>query len=293
MKRKNIKYFIVSPVRNESVHIRKTLDSVTSQTIKPMEWVIVDDGSSDGTREIVREYSARFDWIRLVNRTDRGFAEPGRGVVEAFYEGYNKGTQGDFDFVVKLDGDLSFPPDYFERLFERFEKNPRLGMASGVCHIEVNGRWVPEKHPDFHVRGPSKVYRKKCWEDIGGLVPHLGWDTIDEIKARYYGGWETRSFKDLRIKHHRVTGHNTGAFRWAIKLGMSNYYCGYSPLFILAKGIRRIFVSRPRVLGGLGVMFGYFWCYLAGAERYGDDDLIRYIRREQVKRLLFQKGLWD
>jgi len=285
-----LKYVIVSPVRNEGKHIRHTLESVTRQTVKPAEWIVVDDGSGDDTPEIVREYARTFPWIRLVERTDRGYAEPGRGVIEAFYAGYELIEHRDFDFIVKLDGDLTFGEKYFEFLFDRFREIPSLGMASGVCYLEINGGLEREKHPEFHVRGPSKVYRRECWEQIGGLVKHLGWDTIDEIKAQYHG-WKTRSYKELVIIHHKVTGKNTGVFKWAVKLGQSDYYCGYHPLFLLAKGVRRLFFP-PYVLGGVGILWGYFRNYFRTAEQFPEKDIIRFLQTEQVKWLTMREGIW-
>ena len=251
---------------------------------------MVDDGSRDDTPDIVREYAKTFPWIRLVERRDRGYAEPGRGVIEAFYAGYERIGHRDFDFIVKLDGDLTFGERYFESLFDRFRENPRLGMASGVCYVEINGGLERENHPEFHVRGPSKVYRRECWEQIGVLVKHLGWDSLDEIKAQYHG-WDTRSYKDLVIIHHKVTGKNTGVFRWAIKLGQSDYYCGYHPLFLLAKGLRRLFLP-PYVVGGVGILWGYFGNYLRGAERFPEEDVVHFLRNEQLKRLTWRGGIW-
>jgi len=284
------KYVIVSPVRNEGKHIRHTLESVTRQTVKPAEWIVVDDGSGDDTTEIVREYARTFPWIRLVERTDRGYAEPGRGVIEAFYAGYERIEHRDFDFIVKLDGDLTFEEKYFEFLFDRFRETPSLGMASGVCYLETSNGLEREKHPEFHVRGPSKVYRRECWEQIGGLVKHLGWDTIDEIKAQYHG-WETRSYKELVIIHHKVTGKNTGVFKWAVKLGQSDHYCGYHPLFLLAKGVRRLFFP-PYILGGVGILWGYFRNYFGKLEQFPEKDVVRFLQKEQMKRLTMREGIW-
>jgi biofilm PGA synthesis N-glycosyltransferase PgaC len=286
-----IKYLVISPVRNEAEHIEKTIVSILNQTIKPKEWIIVDDGSKDRTYEIVKKYSEKYEWIKIIRRGDRGYAEPGRGVMEAFYAGFDNRTCNDFDFIVKLDGDLGFDKNYFESLFNKFSENPKLGLAGGVCYIKMNGRLEPETHPEFHVRGPTKVYRRECWEDIGGLIKHLGWDTIDEIAAQYHG-WETRSFKDLKVIHYKITGNTTGAFKWAIKCGKGNYYCGYHPLFVLAKGVRRMILRQPYLFNGIGVILGFFSCYLRKEDRYEDLEIIKYLRKEQIKKLLFRPGIW-
>jgi biofilm PGA synthesis N-glycosyltransferase PgaC len=288
---KEIMYLVISPVRNEAEHIEKTILSMLNQTIKPKEWIIVDDGSKDRTYEIIKKYGEEYEWIKIIQRTDRGYAEPGRGVMEAFYKGYDNRTCNDFDYIVKLDGDLSFDSNYFESLFKKFLENPKLGIAGGVCYIKVYGKLHLETHPEFHVRGPTKVYRRECWEQIGGLIRHLGWDTIDEIAARYHG-WETKSFKDVKLIHHKITGSTTGGFKWAIKCGKSNYYCGYHPLFVLATGVRRSIFLQPNLFNGIGVMLGFFSCYLKKEERYKELEIIKYLRKEQMKRMLFRPSIW-
>lgn len=288
---RKIKYLVISPVRNEAEHVEKSIISILNQTIKPEEWIIVDDGSRDRTVEIVKKYSGKYGWIKLISKADRGFAEPGRGVMEAFYEGYDHRTCNDFNFIVKLDGDLSFDSNYFESLFRNFSEEPKLGIAGGVCYVRRNGQLEIEKHPEFHVRGTTKVYRRECWNQIGGLIKHFGWDTIDEVKAQY-NGWATKSFKDLKTIHHKITGYNTGKFNWAIKCGKGNYYCGYHPLFVLAKGLRRMILKRPYLVDGIGIMVGFFSSYLKRDERYEDLEIIEYLRKEQIKRLLFRPGIW-
>ncbi len=291
MDREKTKYLVISPVRNEAEWIETTIISMLNQTVTPEEWIIVDDGSRDSTSKIVEKYSDKYDWIKLIRREDRGFAEPGRGIIEAFYEGYAHNNCKDFDYIVKLDGDLSFDEDYFESLFKKFLKNPELGMASGICYIYRKGILTPENHPEFHVRGPSKVYKRECWNQIGGLVKHLGWDTLDEIKAQYLG-WTTKSFKDLRLIHYKETGYHSGLLKWAMKQGRSDYYCGYHPLFVLAKGIRRIFFERPYLIDGMGGIFGYFLGYINNEDRYGELGVIKYLRKEQIKALMFRPGIW-
>lgn len=286
-----IKYLVVSPVRNESDYIERTLKSMISQQIKPHQWIIVDDGSTDDTREIAERYAAEHDWITVMGRLDRGYHEPGRGVIQAFYDGYEARGFDDFDYVVKLDADLTFESDYFSGLFEKFAANPKLGLASGVCWIERNGQLQEEKHPSFHTRGPATVYKRACWDQIGGLVKHLGWDTIDEIKA-WHRGWESRSFAEIKIIHHRITGLNSGVWGWQTKLGRSDYYCGYHPLFIIAKSAGRFF-RRPYFRGSLGILWGYFSQWFTRAELLDDPAIVRFIRHEQIKKLTFRKSLWQ
>jgi len=184
---KDIQYVIITPVRDEALYIEKTIESVASQTIKPVEWVIVNDGSTDDTGKIIDQYSKNYPWMHIIHRENRGFRKSGGGVIEAFYDGYNSLKSKDWDFIVKLDGDLSFKQDYFEGCFERFRANPKLGIAGGtICHL-INGILKPEKNPQFHVRGATKIYRKVCWDAIGGLIKAPGWDAVDEVKANMLG----------------------------------------------------------------------------------------------------------
>ena len=205
-------YVVISPVRDEEAYIRFTVDCMARQTIVPKEWVLINDGSSDKTGEILDEYAQRYPWIRVVHRANRGFRKAGGGVVEAFNAGYNALEFRDWDFLVKLDGDLSFEPDYFEKCFQNFEKEPRLGVGGGVICYVTNGVKEFEPSPVFHVRGATKIYKRGCWDAIGGFWPAPGWDTMDEVKANMLG-WSTRSFLDLHIVHHRKTGTADG--EWA------------------------------------------------------------------------------
>ena len=160
------RYVVITPVRDEEEHLERTIQAVIDQTIRPAEWVIVDDGSTDRTPEIIDRYASQYSWIRGHHRTNRGFRKAGGGVVEAFYEGFERLICHDWNFVVKLDGDLSFEPDYFERILERFRLEPRLGIAGGTLYCVENGEKKIERNPKFHVRGATKVYRRKCWEEI-------------------------------------------------------------------------------------------------------------------------------
>jgi len=211
-------YVIITPARDEEPYIRFVLDSVGSQTVLPVEWIIVNDGSRDRTGEIVDQAASERPWIHVIHRHDRGFRKPGGGVMEAFYDGYHALSCKDWEFIVKLDGDLTLAPDYFERCFKHFSEDPDLGVGGGcICH-DKSGELVLEANPSFHVRGATKIYKRECWEAIGGLWPAPGWDTIDEVKANMLG-WQTRTFADLRILHHRRTGTAEGTWRNFVKNG--------------------------------------------------------------------------
>lgn len=205
------KYVVVTPVRDEEAYLPFTIESMAKQTVRPQEWVIVDDGSTDKTPEIIDEYASKYSWIRAVHRKDRGFRKWGGGIIEAFYAGYEALTCTDWEFMCKLDGDLSFKPGYFESTFKKFEERPRLGIGGGVLYHMDGAHKIPELHPVFHVRGGVKIFRRNCWEAIGGFWIGPGSDTVDEVKANMLG-WNTMSFLDLEIEHHRWTGEAYG--RW-------------------------------------------------------------------------------
>jgi len=276
-------FVVVTPVRNEAEFIELTIQSMLAQTVKPREWIIVNDGSTDDTEEIVTRYLPTCPWIRLVNREDRGFRQRGGGVVRAFYDGFEALDCQDYEFIVKLDGDLSFEPTYFEQVLAEFTARPRLGIAGGGCYVRAGDDWTLEAADVHHVRGATKVYRRVCFEAIGGLVPGLGWDGIDEWKARMLG-WEVRSFLDLKVLHHRGVGMGSGKLKGKVEMGRAAYFMGYHPLFMLVRGARRM-ADRPYILGGLAILWGYFGDWLKRQERLDDPAMVRFLRHDQLKRL--------
>lgn len=286
------RYIVITPARNEQEHIGHTIKSMVAQTVPPALWVIVDDGSADGTAEIIDAAARVHPWIQTVHRPDRGFRQQGGGVVEAFYAGYARIQSQPWDFLVKFDADLSFEPDFFERCFKNFAAEPRLGIGGGlICH-EVNGDLVSESSgdPAFHVRGATKIYRRACWEQFGGLVRAPGWDSIDELKANMLG-WATRSFPDGPLKHRRFAGTADGLWSNSVKNGLANYVAGYHPLFMALKCLKRS-VRRPYVVGAVGLWWGFCRGYVKRVARVDDPALIRYVRRQQLNKLLLKPSLW-
>ncbi|MEL6211884.1 MAG: glycosyltransferase family A protein, partial [Pseudomonadota bacterium] len=200
-------YVLISPCRNEAQYMRRTLDSVVAQTVTPTLWVIVDDGSTDETPAILAEYVAAHDWIRVVQKPDRGHRAVGPGVIEAFYAGYETINPSDFTYSCKMDLDLDLPPRYFETLIEKMEANPRIGTCSGKPYMRVGGTLVSERRGDEMSAGMTKFYRQTCFDDIGGYVREVMWDAIDCHKARQKG-WTAISWDepDLRFEHLRPMG---------------------------------------------------------------------------------------
>jgi poly-beta-1,6-N-acetyl-D-glucosamine synthase len=288
-----MRYLVITPVRNEEANIPRTIASFVAQTVRPSCWMIVDDGSTDRTGKIADLAAAEHAWIQVCHRTDRGFRQPGTGVVQAFGDGLAAVANGTWDFLVKLDGDLEFGPDYFEKCFEEFEKNPKLGIGGGTICQRVGQELRVESggDPAFHVRGATKIYRWDCWVQLGGLMPAPGWDTIDELKANMLG-WETYTFPALKIHQLKDTGSADGRWRNWVKNGFANYVTGYHPLFMAAKCLRRM-ARPPYVLGGCALAFGYLKGLLSRAPRVQDSELIRFVRRQQMNCLRKQPSLWD
>lgn len=286
------RYAVVTPVRNEADRFPFTRDAMLGQTLRPTAWIVVDDGSRDGTGRLADEAASQHAWISVVHRADRGHASPGTGVMEAFEAGLARLGATPWDFLVKLDGDLSFEPDYFASCLARFAQAPRLGIGGGLVCCRAGDDWVVDSpgDPAFHVRGATKIYRRACWEQIGGLVRAPGWDTIDELKANLRG-WTTRTFAELRVLQHKRTGATDGAWRNWVKNGRANYVTGYDPLFMLAKVVRRL-GRPPYLVAGAGLLCGYAGACLRHCERLRDPELLDYVRREQRRALLLKPSLW-
>ena len=201
------RYVVISPCRDEANYMRQTLDSVVAQSIRPARWIIVDDGSTDETPQILAEYRARHNWIEVVTRSDRGRRSVGPGVIDAFYAGYETINPDDYDYLCKLDLDLRLPPRYFELLMQRMTEDPRIATCSGKAYIEENGSLVPERHGDDMSLGMTKFYRVPCFKAIGGFVREVMWDGIDCHRCRMHG-WIACSWDepDLRFVHLRPDG---------------------------------------------------------------------------------------
>jgi biofilm PGA synthesis N-glycosyltransferase PgaC len=286
-----IKYVIVSPVRDEEEFIERTIRSVLAQTIRPAEWVIVDDGSTDQTASIIDRYASEHPWIRVVHRSNRGHRQSGGGVVEAFNDGYHAIACPDWGFLIKLDGDLIFDEAYFQRCFEHFQREERLGVGGGTIYYVEDGQERLEECPRFHVRGATKIYRRKCWEEIGGLWQAPGWDTIDELRAQMLG-WKTESFADIKVLHQRLTGTAESLWNDLVKNGMARYVAGYHPLFLLASCTRRL-TYKPYLIHSAGLLWGYAKGYIKHVPQVNDPALIRFVRREQLKRLMGRQTIWN
>ena len=285
------KYVVITPCRDEAVYLPITIRTVSAQTIRPALWVIVDDGSTDETPQILAEAASKHDFIRIVRRDDRGERKVGPGVIDAFYAGLRTANLDEFEYLCKLDGDLELPPRYFERLMDEMEAEPRLGNISGKTYLRLpGGRLVSERFGDENAVGPSKFYRIACFHDIGGFVREVSWDGIDGHICRMKG-WMARSVDgpDLQIIHLRQMGSSqegiwTGRMRW----GFGKWFMGSAWYFVLVTAAYRAF-ERPYAIGGLGILIGYLRAMLRCAPRHKDAEFRRFLRRYELRALVFGK----
>lgn len=285
------RYLVVSPCRNEADYMRQTLDSMVAQSMLPTRWVIVNDGSTDDTPKILEEYSARFPWISVVTRLDRGHRAVGPGVIDAFYAGLETVDLDQFDFLCKLDLDLQLPPDYFKCILERMENDPCLGNFSGKAYLrEADGSLVSERLGDENAVGASKFYRVEAFKAIGGFVRQVSWDGIDGHMCRMKG-WIACSEDrpELRFIHLRPMGSSqqniwVGRLRW----GFGKYYMGSALYYVAAVAVYRMF-TKPYLIGGWGIFWGYLKSMFSNAPRFGDATFRRFLRGFELRSLFFGK----
>jgi len=271
--------------------MRRTLDSVIAQSERPAKWVIVDDGSTDATPEILAEYAARHDWIEVIAKPNRGARAVGPGVIEAFYAGLETVDLEAYDYLCKLDLDLDLPHGYFAGLMDRMEADPRIGTCSGKPYVRRGDRLVSERRGDEMSVGMTKFYRVDCFQEIGGFVREVMWDAIDCHKARQMG-WRAVSWDDpeLRFEHLRPMGSSqTSIWTGKRRHGYGQYYMGSDPIFYAATCVFRM-AEPPYVLGGLAMAQGYAAAWAKGAPRHEDTELRGFIRRYQRRALVVGKN---
>jgi len=277
-------YCLISPARNEAEYLKYTLDSVLAQTVLPKRWIIIDDGSTDDTPQILAEYAAGHEFIEVHHRDDRGARVLGGGVVEVFNYGLEILGDEPAEFVCKLDVDLDLPPTYFERLLAEMRADQRLGSVSGKPYFRVGaadrGELKSERIGDDVSAGMTKFYRRTFLDDIGGLVKGLIWDGIDCYRGRMLG-WRSQSIDDpeLRFVHLRPMGSSDrGIMTGRRRLGEGYWFLGAAPLFVLASAVYRL-RHRPALIGSFATLQGYAKAWLRAAPRYDDAEFRRYLRR--------------
>jgi glycosyltransferase involved in cell wall biosynthesis len=280
-----MKYVLITPAHNEERFISKTLESMVAQTLLPERWVIVDDGSTDRTAEIVESYANRYPWIELFRRprrADRSFA----GKVHAFNAGLERVCSLQFEVIGNLDADLSFDADYLAFLVRKFSEDSKLGVA-GTPFIEDGYDSARDSFEgENHVAGGCQLFRYRCFQEIGGYVPNRagGIDWIAVTTARMKG-WKTRSFPEKRFHHYRALGTaGRSGMAASFSYGEKDYYLGGSPVWELFRVAYRM-TRRPILFEGLGLLSGYCWAALRRMKRPVTPELMRFHRREQMKKL--------
>ena len=278
-------YVLITPARNEERNIERTLRCVVEQTMRPLQWVIVDDGSTDRTPEIVSTYAASHNWISLIRqprREDRNFA----GKAFAVNTALERLKALDFEVVGNLDADVSFDSDYMAFVLEKFSLDPRLGVAGTPFTEDGYDSTRDSFEGENYVAGPCQLFRRRCFEEIGGYVAHRagGVDWIAVMTARMKG-WNVRAFPEKRFHHHRTMGTaERGVLSALFSYGEKDYYLGGSPLWQMFRVTYRM-AKPPFVGGGLALLFGYSWAALRRLERPVSSELMRFHRQDQMRKL--------
>lgn len=265
-------FYIIIPAHNEESSIGLTLDSLVNQSLQPKRVVVVNDNSTDTTQDIVESYTAKYTWIQLVNSKSSNEHLPGSKIINAFYKGYIT-LDENYDVMCKFDADLIFPNNYLEQLAIHFKKNKKLGMASGFCYIEKKGDWVLENLTrKDHIRGALKAYRKACFLQIGKLKASMGWDTVDELLAKYYG-WEILTDESLHVKHLKPTG---------ISYNKASKYLQGEAMYKMRYGFIITFISALKLAYKKG-SFGLFKDYISGYFRAKKNKIDFLVSEEEGK----------
>jgi len=278
-------YILITPARNEEALLEKTIQSMVRQTLLPLKWVIVDDGSTDATPDIIERYRAEYDWIemvRLPQHRDRSFA----GKVHAFNAGHDRIRDCDYEVLGNLDADVSFNEDYLEFLIGKFQEDPKLGVAGTIFKEEGYSSEGQSFEGHTHVAGGCQLFRRKCFEEIGGYIPNKagGIDWIAVSTARMLG-WKTRSFREKSFFHYRHLGTaERSVLASAFSYGEKDYYLGGHPLWEMFRVLYRM-AQKPYVVGGAVLGLGYVWAFVCRTKRPVSDELMRFHRKEQMHKL--------
>jgi biofilm PGA synthesis N-glycosyltransferase PgaC len=279
---------IVSAVRNEREYIERVARAVAKQTRPPESWIVVDDGSDDGTLELLQALEPEIPFMQVLSAQKEASAAKDRLAVAAEARAWNQGLraagQDDFAFVGKLDGDVEIPTEYFETLLAHLAADPQLGIAGG-CLLEPRGsKWSLLRIPEHHVHGAVKLYRRSCFDAVGGIEERLAWDTIDETYARM-NGFTTRSYPDVLALHHRPAASAGGRLRGSARHGECAHITHYGPVWVILRSVKVAF-RKPVVLSGLAFLFGYLRAAIRGTPQVDDKEFRRYVRRELRARML-------
>jgi len=280
-----LSYVLLTPARNEEAFIEKTIESVVHQTVRPLKWVIVDDGSTDRTPEIVNHFLPENPWLEMVQlpqRRDRSFAAK----VSAFNVGYERVRNLGYEVIGNLDADVRFDADYLEFLLNKFGEDPNLGVAGTIFHEDGYSSERQSFEGHNHVAGGCQLFRKRCFEEIGGYIPHRagGIDWMAVTTARMMG-WKTRSFREKSFFHYRHLGTaGRSVVSASFSYGEKDYYLGGHPLWEFFRVLYRM-KKRPYIMDGLALGLGYCWAFLRRTPRPVSRELMAFHRKEQMQKL--------
>ena len=261
---------IIIPAHNEESSIGLTLESLVTQTLLPKCVVIVNDNSTDNTENIVSAYAEKYPFITLVNNQSSEAHLPGSKIINAFYKGFEI-LDEDYDIICKFDADLIFPDNYLEQISNHFNQNDKLGMAAGFCYIEKNNDWILENLTNKdHIRGALKAYRKSCFLQIGKLKPSMGWDTVDELLAKYYN-WELLTDESLHVKHLKPTG---------ISYNKASKYLQGEAMYKMRYGFTITLISAIKLAYKKG-SFALFKDYMSGYFKAKKENITPLVSTEE------------
>ncbi len=281
----HLRYVLITPARNEEQHIESVIQSVICQTVRPSKWVIVNDASTDATATIASRYLPKYDWMELLNlptRRDRSFAAK----VQAFNAGFERVKNLEYEVIGNLDSDVSFEPDYCEFLLRKFEGDPSLGVAGTIFREEGYSSATDSFEGQSHVAGGCQLFRRRCFEDIGGYIPNRegGIDWIAVTTARMKG-WKTQSFREKFFFHYRRLGTAERSLLSSLfSYGEKDYYLGGHPLWEIFRVAYRV-IKKPYLLGAIALFSGYLSAFLRQIDRPVSDELMKFHREEQLKKL--------
>ena len=277
-----MKYYIVIPSYNEEALIGLTLQSLISQTVLPSKIVVVNDNSTDRTAEVVLEFAKNNPYISLVNKSSENIHLPGSKVIQAFEKGFET-LDDNYDLIVKIDADLIFPTNYFETIIKHFQSDERIGMVGGFCYIEKNGEWILENLTDKdHIRGALKAYRKETFQQIGGIKPAMGWDTVDELLCKFYN-WKVVTDESLHVKHLKPTGasYNKAA---RYKQGEAFYSLGYG-FIITAISSLKLAMRKGKPLLFIDYIMGFWKAKSSGKPLFVTAEQAKFFRNYRWKKM--------
>lgn len=281
-------YVVITPAFNEEKYIGMAIAAMTRQSIKPIQWIIVDDGSSDGTAKIIKKAESEYNWIKYIYNKKKFDATYYASNVYAIQKGIEQAKNIPYTFLAILDADIELCDDYYERIFDKFSKYQDLGITTGTYLEREAGTWKKAKIDRRSTPKAIQVFRRECYETAGGYIPfkHGGEDSGMEIMARMHG-WKTWSFENIVVKHHRPVGTGDGKsiLQARFRQGITDYCLGTHPFFMLLKSFKRMLWEKPYFFSGAARLLGFLYGCIKKFERQLSNRVITYLQKEQMQRI--------